>query len=194
MSRNTKIVLIIVGVLVALCLCGCVLAFVALQSVGSFMEQSMVTDPAQVQQIGAKIADYETPPGYSQEFGMSIFGFDLVGLTSGDEQNGVLIFIMQFPAWANMDEAQMEQQMQQSIGRETNTQDLNLEVVDQSTVTIRDQQVMLTTREGTNKEGVTVRQVTGFFQGKGGPTMLMIMGNTEKWDQAAIDAFIASIH
>lgn len=194
MSRNTKIVLVIVGVLVALCLCGCVLAFVALQSVGSFMEQSMVTDPAQVQQIGAKIADYEAPPGYSQEFGMSIFGFDLVGLTSGDEQNGVLIFIMQFPAWANMDEAQMEQQMQQSIRRETNTQDLNLEVVDQSTVTIRDQQVMLTTREGTNKEGVTVRQVTGFFQGKGGPTMLMIMGSTEKWDQAAIEAFIASIH
>jgi hypothetical protein len=194
MSRNTKIVLIIVGILVVLCLCGCILAFVALQSVGSFMEQSMVTDPAEVQQIGTKIADYEMPPGYSQEFGMSFFGFDLVGLASGDEQNGVLIFMMQFPTWANMDEAQMEQQLRQSIERETNTGNLNFREVSQSTVTIRDQQVTLTTREGTNDEGVTLRQVMGLFQGKGGPTMLMIMGNTENWDQAAIDAFIASIH
>jgi hypothetical protein len=194
MSRNTKIILIIVGVLVALCLCGCGLAFVLLRSVGTFMEQSMVTEPDQVQQVGAKIADYETPPGYSQKFGMSFFGFDLVGLASGDEQNGVLIFMMQFPAWANMDEAQMEEQLQQSVGREMNTQDLNLTVVDQSTVTIRDQQVTLTTREGTNKEDVAVRQITGLFQGKDGPTMLMIMGDTATWDQAAIDTFIASIH
>jgi hypothetical protein len=194
MSRNTKIALGIIGLLVISCICICGISFFLLQSAGTLMEQSLVTDPAQVSNIGSKIAQYELPAGYSQNFGMSLFGFDLVGLTAGeDESKAPLIFMMQFPTWANMDEAQMEQQLQQSIGQQIGNQDLQLQVVDQATATIRDQPVTLTTREGTNSEGQSLRQVTGVFQGQGGPVLLMILGNTQTWDQAAIDRFIASI-
>lgn len=153
----------------------------------------MVTDPTDVAAVGAKIADYEVPAGYSSEFGTSFFGFDLVALTSGEEDAANLIFLMQFPAWVNMDEAQMEEQLRQSIDRQTERRNVQLQVVGQSIVTIRDQEVTLTTSEGTDEAGRTFRQVIGVFQGKGGPTMLMIMGRAENWNQAAIDAFIASI-
>lgn len=195
MSRNTKIALGIVGLLVISCICVCAISFILLQSAGSFLEQSLVTDPAEVATIGAKIATYDPPAGYSQNFGMSLFGFDLVGLTAGEgkEETAPLIFMMQFPTWANMEEAQMEQQLQQAIGRQANSQDLQLEIADLNTVTIRDQEVTLTTREGANADEVSLRQVTGVFQGKGGPVLLMIMGNIDTWDQATVDAFIGSI-
>jgi hypothetical protein len=34
-----------------------------------------------------------------------------------------------------------------------------------------------------------MRQVTGIFEGKSGPAILMIMGNLENWDQAAVDQY-----
>jgi hypothetical protein len=126
---------------------------------------------------------------------MNLFGFSIVALAKGDLQSQTenLIMLMQIPAYMNMSEADMEQQLRQALERQTNSGDMQLSVVDQTTVTIRDQQVVLTISEGTNSEGQQIRQAMGLFQGKGGPTMLMIIGPTQSWDQAAIDQFIRSI-
>jgi hypothetical protein len=195
MSRNTKIILTIVVILLLLCLCGCGLIFFIFQSLGTMLEQSMVTDPAGVANISESIADYELPAGYQEAFGMNLFGFSIVALVKGDLQGDAdnLIMLMQIPAYMNMSEADMEQQLRQALERQTNTGDMQLTVVDQTTVTIRDQQVVLTISEGTDNEGEQIRQAMGLFQGKGGPTMLMIIGPTQSWDQAAIDQFLESI-
>ncbi len=193
MSRNTKIVLGIVAVLLVLCICLCGISFIALQSAGQFLQQAVVTDATQVASTGADIAEYEVPAGYDEQFGMSLFGFSLVGFSTGQGENAGLIMLMQFPEFAGLSQEEMEQQLRQSIQQQTDMGDLQLEPVDQLTRTIRDQEVALTVSEGTTSEGERVRQITGVFQGRGGPTLLMVLGPVDGWDQAGVDAFISSI-
>jgi len=92
-----------------------------------------------------------------------------------------------------MDRATMQQQMQQSIEQQTNRRNVQFQIVEQRTVTIRDQEVVLTVQEGSDGDGETVRQMFGFFEGRGGPTMLMIMGNADRWDENRANTFIESI-
>ena len=195
MGRNTKTVLIVLGVVLVLCICSCVGFGVFAPAIGGmFMSQSVATEPGDVAAIGSNVVDYETPPGYEAVFGMSFFGFDLVGLGSDKENPEMLIFLMQFPEWAQADQASMEAQLQQSVNQQLDSGEMQLETAGEQEVIIGDQPVTLTIREGSNAEGQSVRQVTGIFQGKGGPAILMIMGNVESWDQAAVDQFLASIH
>lgn len=194
MSRNTKIILAIIVILILLCLCGCGVVFFMFRSIGTMLEQSVVTDPASVASISETIADYEVPAGYQEAFGMNLFGFSIVALGTGEGegQPDNLIMLMQIPSYMNMSEADLEQQLHQALEGQTN-QDVQLSVIDEMITTIRDQEVVLTISEGADSDGQQIRQLMGLFQGKGGPTMLMIIGPTQGWDQATIDQFIQSI-
>lgn len=193
MSRNTKIIIGIIVGLVVVCICaGGIGAFFLLRTAGNVMEQATMTEPDQIAEVAQAIAKYDLPPGYSEQFGMSLFGFDVVGFgpSSG---SGQAIMMMQFPSGIGMDQEQMEQQLQQSMQQQFGRQDFNLSVVDETTTTIRDQPVTLTVREGTDNDGNAMRQVSGVFSGQDGPVLLMIMGAPQNWDQGAIDSFIGSI-
>ncbi len=48
-------------------------------------------------------------------------------------------------------------------------------------------------QEGTNSHGDAYRSLMDVFKGKGGPTLLSIEDPTSRWNQAEVDAFIASI-
>ena len=191
MSRNTKIVLGIVAAVLLMCVCVCAVGFLALQSMGQFLVQSTVTQPGEVAAIGDSIVTYELPPGYSEQFGMQLFGFSVVAFA--DEAEDSLILLMQFPEFAGLDQAQMETQLREAIQEQTQTGDLDLQRIDQETVTIRDQEVVLAISEGTDEEGNEIRQITGVFEGRSGPTLLMILGPMDTWDQGAINAFLNSL-
>lgn len=191
MSKGTKIALGIVAGLVLLCICIGIGGFIGLYYVGDQVTQSVVDNPEDVAVIADGIADYDLPPGYSEAFGMSLFGFDMVALTGADDRQ--MIMLMQFPQALGLDQAAMEQQMQESMQQQTGRQNLDLEVVDEVTTTIRDETVTLTIREGTDESGEGLRQLTGIFPGKDGTVLLMVMGPLQNWDQAGVDAFIASI-
>ena len=59
--------------------------------------------------------------------------------------------------------------------------------------TIRGEETQVALYEGTDANGIVLRQVITSFPGKDGTAMLMIMGPAGLWDQDAIDAFIESI-
>ena len=193
MSRGTKIAIGIVGGLAVLCICVAVIFFVAAGSVGSMMTQAITEQPDQVAELAQEMVDYTLPAGYSEQFGMSFFGFNLVAFGTGRSSDNQMLVLMQFPQALGLDQAQMERQMQQSLEQQTGQRNTSLEVVEETTTIIRDQTVRLTIREGSDSNGVTMRQMTGTFQGKEGGVLLMIMGRTQDWDQAAVDAFIASL-
>jgi hypothetical protein len=196
MSRNTTIALGIIAGLVFLCICVGVIAYVALnragQVVGEAVEGAIADDPAKVAQIAQGIVEYKLPPGYREQFGMSFFGFDMVAFGPA-ESTDQMIMLMQFPESAGLDQAEMEQQMKQSLQQQRGRQDIPMQEVDQVQRTIRDQAVTLTISEGTNSEGTVMRQMSGVFQGEKGVVLLMMMGQKQTWDQQAIDAFIASL-
>ncbi len=194
MSRNAKIIIGIIAGLVVLCLCVSVLGFFALRSAGSLMLQAMdlSEEPQEVANIAQGIVEYELPAGYSEQFGMSFFGFDVAAFGTGNS-NDPIIMLMQFPQETGLSQAEMEQQMRQAVQGQLGQQYSEMPVVDQQTIIVRDQEVTLTVREGTGEDGTTIRQLTGVFQGKDGVVMLMIVGNQQNWDQGAIDTFLNSL-
>lgn len=195
MSRTTKIIMVSVVAILLVCVCVCVGMQLTLQSMGWFLQQSVVTDAGDIEAIGQNIVDYETPSGYAEEFGMSLLGFDVVGITNPDPNSQEMVFmLMQFPAAMQMDEQSMAQQMQQTMQQQTGSGSYSVRTVDQETVTIRDQETTLTISEGSDGSGTDIRQIVGVFPGKGGGVaMLMIVGPIDRWNQAAVDSFIGSM-
>jgi hypothetical protein len=198
MSRNTKIVVIVVVILLLLCCCMGVGGLMAMRAGGSLLSQvvsqggmSVTEKPEEVAQIARNMVDYNLPPDYQAQFGMSFFGFNMAAFGPADEST--MIMVMQFPAGLELDQVEMERQMQQALQRQMGQQELKLAVVDQISTIIRDQEVSLTVQEGTAGDGRPVRQMSGVFQGKQGLVMLMVIGSPENWNQQAIDAFITSL-
>ena len=73
MSRNNKIILAIVAVLLGLCMCVCIAGVLLAGSAGWLIQTAVVTDPAKVAPLAAGIADYDPPPGY-QQAGVNFLG------------------------------------------------------------------------------------------------------------------------
>jgi hypothetical protein len=104
-----------------------------------------------------------------------------------------MIMLMQFPTGMDVSRQQMERQVEQALARQTGLSSADMTSVGKEETVINGEPVTLTVREGTTNRGEQIRQLTGLFDGNTGPTMLMITGDVNTWDQAMVDDFIASI-
>ncbi len=189
MSRNTKIVLIVTGIVVILCVCvvaGTVLAF---RIAGRTIQQSITSDPTQAAAKAQNIALYNIPYGYEQGV-MSLLGFDMVVLSA---DNQPVIMLMQFPESANLDPEEMEKTMQQAIGQQFSQRGLTFSLVDKKQVLIKGQEVTLFISEGKDSDGNPFREATTSFKGNNGTVLLTVMGDARTWNQTAIEVFLKSI-
>ncbi len=196
MSTGLRIALIVIAVVLVVCCLGAVVTYFVVQRAAS---QVFSSDPARAAIIGHQIADYSLPPGYSEQGGMDLAGIKMVVIAQNRQGQGasadrMAFFLMQFPSSMNLSQQDMERQMSQAIDRQFSRGNEQMQVVGTQQVTIKGQPVTLTVSEGTgSSSGVTHRQVTGFFTGKGGLVMLMAFGPKNAWDQSALDQFLASI-
>jgi hypothetical protein len=178
------------GVLV-LCLCAGFFAFYVLGVAGVAIARNVVTSPSEVADIASGIAEYTLPPGYDEEFGMRFLGFSLVAYATADEHSHLML--MQFPPTTRIDQIEMERQLREATRDRSRFWDTDMRTIERRQVAIRGQEVTLTVSEGTNHEGDVYRAISGVFQGKGGPTLLVMSEPRSQWDEAAVSAFIASI-
>jgi hypothetical protein len=195
MSRGVKIALVVVVILLGLCCMGGAAFFLISQRVVS---QAFTDDPAKAATLGHEIVDYSLPDGYRELGGMNALVFKMVFIGSTSKtSDSMFIVLMQIPAGTTMDREEMQRQMTQAMQQQGRDRNFQAHVVDTQTVTIKGQPVTLTVSEGQVTEGsdagATFRQVIGVFPAKDGTAMLMVMGNKDTWDQAALDSFLASI-
>jgi hypothetical protein len=191
MSRGLRIALILVAIVLFLCcVAGLGITLLGTRLVG----RAFITNPDRVQAVGREIADYDVPPGYDEMFAMNVLGMQMVAIGPHDPAaNTMAIMLAQFPAGVGISQQEIERQMKQALARQIGLGGANMTVVGQEQVVIRGESVTLTVREGIAEDGEPMRQVTGLFQGKEGPAMLMVIGEANTWDQATLDRFIASI-
>ena len=128
---------------------------------------------------------------------MDFFAYTMVMMGPKSAANpsstaGPMIMLAQFQVATN--QQQMEEQMRRSFEQQSGRRGLKMEVVDVKKMTIRGQEVDVTTFEGKDDNGFVMRQVLATFPGKDGTALLMIMGLAQTWDEAEIDQFIESIH
>jgi hypothetical protein len=53
---------------------------------------------------------------------------------------------------------------------------------------------MLNIREGTSSDDLEFHMATGRFEGRGGPSLVMVAGPLDEWDIERVEAFIGSIY
>jgi hypothetical protein len=188
LNRKT---LLIIGIIVAvLCICSVIAGAILLTQAGKLISQTISTDPAKIESSAQRITDYTLPEGYKETFGMDMFGVSMVGFSSVDNQQAIMLF--QAPDTGEANREQLEQQMRQ-LGEQQMGQEYTLEKVDEVPVVIRGQETTLVIYEGTSKQGVEVRQEVAVFQGNNGLAFFMSVGPKSSWDTVAVNDFLNSM-
>ena len=175
MKQIPQITLIVVSaiVLTALSACG---------TVEATNDSQHVTDTA------AKIADFDLPVGYAPEFSVEMSGYTVASYR-GESRPSHLYLIQSEKETDGEELARMLTQLAPGSS-DPNTR---MTVIENRTATVRDQEVAVLVSEGLNSDNGSYRQVTVGFQGKGGPALLVFSESAERWNQEAVDAFLASI-
>ena len=193
-TNKNKRIWIGLGAALLFC-CGAVLVagFVFWQA-GQKLQEGMKTDPAAAAEAAHKIADYDLPEGYQEQVAMEImvYSFAVIGpQNSQGISNGPIFMLAQFQVGVNQE--QMEQQLRQSFEQQSGRPGLSMKLVKVEEKTIRGEETQVALYEGTDANGIVLRQVITSFPGKDGTAMLMIMGSVSQWDQDLVDDFIESI-
>ena len=192
MSRNTKIVIGIIGGILGVCCLVVIVAVLVLPGMfGNFAES--MDDPAEAAEVAESIVDYDLPSGYEEQGAMNFLGFRMAFINGPSEST--IIMLAEFPQSLAGDEEQMQQQMRDAFANRTGTgQNVNLEFVSSEDVTINGAAATLATYEGTDGQGNNVRQIVGVFEAKSGsPGMLMLFGDQDNWDENGISRFLDSL-
>ncbi len=193
MSRNTKIVLLIVSSLLLTCACVCLAGILLMPRIMSNAAAGLATPAnreAQAKSVGAQIADYTVPAGYVEEMGMDFFFEKIVTLAPTDE-HGPMIMLLQVNS-PTVSREQLEEQMRQAFANQFTGAGV-YQPAGEHTVTVKGQPMTLTVSESSDTSTYAMRQAQGVFQGKGGIVMVMIMGKVEEWSWKPVDQFFASI-
>jgi hypothetical protein len=196
-KNNNKWIWIGLGAAALFCLCAVVAALLVFMRIGQQFREGMKTDPQGASEAAHAIADYELPEGYEEKVAMDFFVYTMVmmGPASSDSLSSSsepMIMLAQFQMATN--QQQMEEQMRRSFEQQSGRRGLQMKVVEVKQMTIRGEEVEVTTFEGTDDEGFVFRQVLTTFPGKDGTALLMIIGPAQTWDKEEIDQFIESIH
>lgn len=192
MDRTTKIILAAAAVAAVLLVCGAIVIGFGVGGVISLVGRNFETNPAQVTPIATDIADFDLPTGYKPTFGMSIAGFKVVSYDPGDGNSH--IWLMQAPAGTELEGTELQREFQRMSERgPVVAQTRNLKQINSEQIKLRGQEVTLITSEGTNSDGASYRQCAAYFNGKGGPAMVIVEQPIARWNQEQVNQFLASI-
>jgi hypothetical protein len=203
-----------VKILLGLCAGGTLLMILALVAIGVVVARNVETDAAGVAALAGRIADFQLPVGMFEEIGFSMAGWTAV--TYRSDGNDRHLALIQGPAEIIGDrnavdellvdgrldrgavEAYAVERASANLGsrREWSgrRESAGPRTAGAKEVVIDGQPTLLRVREGLNSRGQPYREVSGVFTGKGGATLIVLTAPLAGWDEAALDAFISSIH
>ena len=145
-------------------------------------------DTRQAAATAAEIADFELPAGYTADFSVAMSGYSAVAYSPGDAHSHLYLVQSSQPA----DGAALEKGLADLVPGSRDTS-ARMVIVENRRVTVRGQAVTAVISEGINSENIAYRQLMAAFQGKGGPALLALSTPVATWDEAMVDALLASI-
>ena len=149
MKRETKIILgVIGGLLAACCLVGAALLLFVPRTIENVIDTSFTDDSAEAADVGTEIMDYDLPDGYSEEGALDFFGMKMVMIVPSNQSSGMMFTLMQFPAAMQGDQADMQQQMEEAFGQQTGQTGWEMSFVGTDEVVINGETAVLNIMEG----------------------------------------------
>ncbi len=193
MSRNTKIVLGIVGALLVICCAAVVIVAAVLPGIAEeALGEVVVEDSQQAAEVGQSIISYDLPPGFREEAAMQLLGNNMVFINSPN--SGMFIMLMEVNEALGGNEANLQEQMEQAFAQQSGSGGFNFAFVSSEELVINDETVTLNRFEGTGENGEKMRQETAAFQAASGNTaMLMITGPVDGWNDNDVEDFVDSL-
>jgi hypothetical protein len=196
MDKTTKTILIVIGSL--LVVCGCVTVIVFATGIWSFnkfvnfAEQSVSENPQVAVRLGSEIADFEIPQGFGSPYSVHVGNVTMIGYKSASGNSHILL--AQFPEGTSLNVEEMLKLIEEGSGDPNSIwYKTEMTVVDQKPVTVRGQNATLNISEGTSSDGIAYRSATATFEGRGGPSLVLVAGPLEEWDLEMVETFVSSI-
>lgn len=196
MNKTTKIILIVIGSLLIVCMCAGVAIFAtgawSIGKVARWADTNTTRDLSDVAKLASEIAVFTIPDGYGSPYGMHIAEITSVGFASPSRNTHIIL--TQFPEGTSVNAEGMVKLMQQyAVDPNSRWNDANTTVVEEKPISIRGKESTLVISEGTSSDGTQYRSAMTTFQGNHGPALLMIAGPLDEWDNQMVEDFVASI-
>jgi len=196
MDKSTKTILVVIGSIVMVCICGTIVliftAFSLFNKLSALDISASHVEDLRAVRVGEEIADFVVPPGFGDPYGVYFLDVTLIGFTSEDELSQIILG--QFPEETSLDLDEMLRQIDQVPG-ESNPLFSLVEMIplEEKTVHIRGHESTLYIRQGISEYGMSYHSAILSFRGRGGPALLMIVIPSEDWDIKLVQSFIESI-
>ncbi len=147
-------------------------------------------DPGYAAQLAHTMIDYDLPAGYREQKGLDIQGSRTVIIASQSHPEDLILLEQGGVSSGVPGDTSTAEEI---YGSNIDDRPLDTHPAGTQLATIRDQDVTLKLREGTDENGNAIRMLIGTFAGKNGDLLLVIVGNEDRWDQEMVDQFLASI-
>jgi hypothetical protein len=155
--------------------------------------QAVSTNAEQAEQIAAGIAGFDLPNGYQSQYGLRVLGIELAAYASDNPRTH--LFLAQAGPNSGIGVEEIENIVKQADEKlNQRSPEARVTAISKEDVTVRGKPAIRLVSEGTSSEGYAYRQITLFFEGKGGPAMASITAPAADWDESEYAGFIASIH
>lgn len=187
MSYNAKVLLgvgVAIVVLLAFCLGGTLLAGSGLVRV---LLRGLDIQPQEVAATAGHIADFDLPPGFGPGAASEVAGFR-TATYEGDDGQGTIVLV-QAPALGNLsaEEVRKSLPLNQEGWEERST------AVESHTVTVNGAPVEVTVSEAQDDAGERYRVASAVADLPTGATLILYQRPLEKWDDAEMLRFYASL-
>jgi hypothetical protein len=186
-------VLILLGLLFAICLLGVAALFTLGKPLLSAMRASLWTaDPERSRQAAQAMLDYQLPKGYTETKVLNIQGDYSSVIASLQGQPGNIIFFQSIVEGVRQNEGWRKRY------EESWSNDLNGHRYQVRTVEIREMQVGGNTipvrmLEGQDENGKPVKQAVCILPGKVGDVLVAVMSAADTWNFSQVETFFNSI-
>jgi hypothetical protein len=187
MNKTVKIIVVMLGGLVALCLCLGTVGWLAFRSTGQALSQA-IDDPAKITTVSDNIVNYTLPVDFGEGQAVRLANFSMVSYTAVDGRTH--IYLMQVPAGLPIDRDELERQVSLASGTD---QWSEMSVIETKPCQIRGEDATLVISEGVSHDATMYRSASAVFVGNGGTALVNISGPAANWDQAMVDSFIESL-
>lgn len=192
MNKTVK-VLLWVGALLGLCLCGAVVLGLGLDFAYNKLSQAAngQQDPVAV---ARSIVDYELPPGYAETSATDVVVYQMALISNEDAVDAPTFMLIHYQWFMNVNTRKMVEDMQPTFEQNSGDSATQWTTTDQYQATVNGQTVDVLVMESLSRNGYRSRQLTTSFKGKSGNVLLIVQGGVNSWDEALVQAFMASIH
>ena len=187
MGKKTIIFLVLLGV--------AIIAAIALYGgtmIAILRAQAWEVNPQLAAETSHSIIDYDLPDGYEEQQVLMIQDAPRAVIISHRDRPGDLIALLPIPSGIIKNES-WRTKYEEHNSRDVGKYRYDTQTIDNQSVIIRGQTVNLRTLEGTDQNGVTIRQQVCLFESKTGELMLIFVASRSTWDQELVDMFIQSV-